>query len=535
MRRASLIASLLLVASCSGGGGGGSSPAPAPTPAPTPAPPPAGLLRVSPPTPFAAGCNGAQAGTLYINAEVEPSLAINPLNANNVVASWQQDRWSNGGSQGIVSASSFDGGTTWTTRPLAYSRCAGGSVANGGDFDRASNPWTAYSRNGAAQQLALAFTGTVFGAGSQSAMLVSRSTDNGVTWGATTSLIRDGAGFFNDKGAITTDPGDAAYVYATWDRLVASGGGPTMFARSLDNGVTWSAARPIHDPGVTSQTIGNIIVVLPNGSLVDLFTQIDFSRTAQTAFLAVIRSTDRGTTWTAPVKVADLLAVGTRDPQTGGLVRDAAIIAAIAADSAGNLLVTWQDARFTGGVRDAIAFSRSTDAGSTWSTPAAINGSLAVAAFDPFVTARADGTIGIVYYDFRDDTPVTTTLLTGLWLARSSDAGRTWTETRLAGPFDLDFAPRTDAGLFLGDYEALGATATRFVTLFTVTNADAANRTDIYAPTATLLAREAAAGAQAPWVAVIDADVSPALRREASDALLHALQSRWSGWKPPRP
>ena len=235
------------------------------------------------------------------------------------------------------------------------------------------------------------------------------------------------------------------------------------------------------------------------------------------------------------VKVADLLAVGTRDPQTGGLVRDAAILGSIAADIAGNLMVTWQDARFSGGARDAVAFARSTDAGATWTKPAAINGSLAVAAFAPVVTARADGTIGIVYYDFRDDTPVTTTLLTDVWLARSIDAGLTWTETRIAGPFDLDFAPRTDGGLFLGDYEALGATATRFVTLFAVANADAANRTDIDAPTTALLAREAAASARAPLVAVTDADVSPALRREASGALLHALGSRWPGWKPPRP
>lgn len=113
-----------------------------------------------------------------------------------------------------------------------------GSAANGGDFDRATDPRTAFALDGSAYQLALTLTGTTFGAGSQTALLVSRSNNGGATWGATTTLIRDGAGFFNDKGSITADSRDARFVYATWDRLVAAGGGPTMFARSIDNGLS---------------------------------------------------------------------------------------------------------------------------------------------------------------------------------------------------------------------------------------------------------------------------------------------------------
>lgn len=529
-----LVASLMVLASCGGGGGGG-SPAPAPAPpAPPPAPAPT-LQTVSPATPFAVACNGTQTGTLHRDAEVEPSLAVDPLDANTLVASWQQDRWSNGGSQGIVGATSTDGGATWTTRPLPFSVCAGGTVANAGDFDRASNPWTAISRNGSVQQLALAFTGVVFGAGSQSAMLASRSTDHGVTWGQTATLVRDGAGFFNDKGAIATDPADARFVYATWDRLVAAGGGPSMLARSVDNGITWSTAATIYDPGTSSQTIGNVVVVLPGGTLVDLFTQVDFSGTGsgatQRAFLAVIRSTDRGVTWSAPSRVADLLSVGTRDPQTGGNVRDAGILAEIASDATGKLVVTWQDARFSNGARDAIAFSRSTDAGLTWSTPVAINGSNGAAAFDPVVAIRGDGAIAIAYYDLRDDTADATTLLTGFWLARSTDQGRTWTETRLAGPFDLNLAPRTDAGLFLGDYEALVAGPSRFVTLFAATNDDPANPTDIVASNAlaTLAVRDAAAGARLPDESTATV-VDDRLRAQASDALGRALATRRPGW-----
>lgn len=524
-----------MLSSCGGGGGGSPPPAPVPTPIPASPPPPAASTRISPPSPFAPGCSGAQAGTLYVDAEVEPSVAVNPLDPNNLVGSWQQDRWSNGGSQGLVVANSFDGGATWMTRPLPFSRCAGGTSANGGDFDRATDPWTTFAIDGSAYQLALGFTGSIFGANSQSGLMVARSSDGGTTWGPATTLIRDGAGFFNDKGSITADPRDARFVYATWDRLVASGGGPTMLARSVDNGRTWSAAAAIYDPGINGQTLGNVIALLPDGTLVDLFTQIDFVNGTQTASLVVIRSSDRGLTWSLPIKIADLLAIGTKDPQTGARVRDAAILGEIASDPAGNLAVVWQDARFSGGARDAIAVSRSTDGGLSWSAPQAINGAPGVAAFEPIVSARADGVIGVMYFDFRDDTPDPATLLTDLWLARSADAGRTWTEVRLAGPFDLAVAPVTEAGYFLGDYQALTATASRFVSLFAAPNADLANRTDIYAAPAALLAREAAASVMPRAPSAPDGGVTPALRRQAGDALLRALQSRRPGWHRPEP
>ena len=40
-------------------------------------------------SPFAAGC-GDSAGTGYIGSEVEPHLAVNPLNPSNLIGSWQQ-------------------------------------------------------------------------------------------------------------------------------------------------------------------------------------------------------------------------------------------------------------------------------------------------------------------------------------------------------------------------------------------------------------------------------------------------------------
>ena len=77
--------------------------------------------------------------------------------------------------------------------------------------------------------------------------------------------------FFNDKPSITADPIAAANVYAVWDRLTSMNTGPTYLARSLDRGATWQTPQPIYDPGVNKQTISNVVVVLPNGALVNLF------------------------------------------------------------------------------------------------------------------------------------------------------------------------------------------------------------------------------------------------------------------------
>src|SRR5260221_13119098 len=116
MKLTPVVFAALLCLSMPGCGGGSNSsgmtqqmPPPPPTPTLDP------QYRASTATPFAPNCDGVAAvGTLYVNAEVEPSLAINPTNTSNLAAAWQQDRWSNVGARGIVAAASMDGGRTWS-------------------------------------------------------------------------------------------------------------------------------------------------------------------------------------------------------------------------------------------------------------------------------------------------------------------------------------------------------------------------------------------------------------------------------------
>ncbi|MGZ9059347.1 MAG: exo-alpha-sialidase, partial [Burkholderiaceae bacterium] len=85
-------------------------------------------IRISGDTPFAAGCTGGTlGGTEYRNAEVEPYAAVNPINPANIVAVWQQDRWSSGLANGLVTAVTLDGGATWSRTSAPFTRCGGGN------------------------------------------------------------------------------------------------------------------------------------------------------------------------------------------------------------------------------------------------------------------------------------------------------------------------------------------------------------------------------------------------------------------------
>jgi len=544
-----LALSLVAVLTACGGGGGGSPPPitalpPPTTPPPAPPPPPPSFdaqYVASGTSPFAADCEGvAQTGTNYTNAEVEPYLAINPLNGNQMVGLWQQDRWSNGSARGLMTGVSNDGGKTWSRQPTAFSRCGGGNAANGGDYMRATDPWVSFGKDGVVHKMGLATTGTNFQAGSVNAMLASRSTDGGVTWSPAATLIQDGPGFFNDKNAITADPTDARYVYAVWDRLVSTGGGPTILARSSDGGISWEPARVIHDPGTTSQTIGNVVAVLPTGDLVNVFNRIDTgSGGTNTSTAMVIRSQDKGTTWSQPIKVADMLGIGVKDPENGTPIRNGSLLPQIAVSPGGSLFVVWADARFSGGIRDGIAISRSNDGGLTWSAPVQVNGSPGVPAFMPTVHVRLDGKIGVTYFDLRSNTDSAATLLTDYWLARS-DNGTTWVENRVSGPFDLSTAPLA-SGLFLGDYMGLGSVGNVFIPFFVQTTGSLANRTDVISAPQT--SATASASASTAMVVAASAQVvaptqgragfvpSTEFRRRTHEHIVDTVEHRVPGWR----
>jgi len=469
-----------LLAACGGGSSSSSTPNPA-----TITPPSTALVRVSQASPYPTGCNGASTGINYEDAEVEPYLAINPANPSNLVGAWQQDRFSDGGAHGLVAGSSMDGGKTWKEHVLPFSVCGGGNIGNGGDYSRASDPWVSISPDGSAYVISISFSGNTLQAGSKGAVLVSRSADGGVTWGNPTALITDGASAFNDKESITADPNDSHFVYAVWDRLTNNDHGAAMFDRTVDGGATWEPFKTIYDPGVGNQTIGNEIVGLSDGTIIDLFEEIDNTASnAAVANIRLIRSSDQGASWSAPITVASNLAVGVSDPNTGDPIRTGAGIPQIAVGPGTTLAVVWQDGRFSGGAHDDVAYASSSDGGLHWTAPVQINSVPTTPAFTPSVAVLADGTVGVTYFDFRKDSPSQDSngiksLPTDYWFTSSTD-GVHWSEQHITGPFDLRQAPIAE-GYFVGDYQALGKIGSVFVPFFVqTTDKGTSDRTDAF-------------------------------------------------------
>ena len=201
---------------------------------------------------------------------------------------------------------------------------------------------------------------------------------------------------------MTADPNDADFVYAVWDRLQVSQGsienpenviglgfkGPIYFTRTTNGGDSWEPARKIYETGANKQTLGNQIVVRPQGELFDFFADITNCSNRRGGIgpvkLSYIRSDDRGQSWTKPTRVDDMIPmsliredtpidvepVACPDPTDQGAcpIRAGDLLPEVAVDAAnGNLYAVWMDARFDGGLfvvdHDNIAFSQSTDGG----------------------------------------------------------------------------------------------------------------------------------------------------------------------------
>ena len=479
-----------------------------------------------------AGCPPDSSGINFLGSEVEPWLEVNPTNPNNIVTFYQQDRYSNGGAKGNVAAVSFDGGLTWTrTVPEQRSRC----TDNDHSFERGTDPWISFGPDGTLHAMTLSVDpDPPTGGFGDNAMIYNRSTNGGLTWEQPITLRQDtDPNYLNDKNSMTADPNDPNFVYAVWDRVQDPSRaqhalenptglgfkGPIWFTRTTNGGDSWEPARKIYESGANKQTIGNQIVVRPQGQLFDFFGDIVNNSRRRggigPVLVSFIVSADRGVTWSKPRSIDDQLPMtlfrgsSTIDPEpvacpvpspTGAPcpIRSGDLIPEVDVnESNGNLYAVWMDSRFGPGgkpfegvafrdffVYDSIAFSQSTNGGQTWSDTIKVNLTPETEpigdrqAFTPSVDVGADGTVSVGYYDFRENTPDTATLLTRHYAVHCHAASEncanpaSWNEETQIGPaFNIREAPFA-RGYFLGDYVGLDHDPSSFVSGFGSTVGD---------------------------------------------------------------
>jgi hypothetical protein len=432
----------------------------------------------------------------HLNSESGALLAVNPTDPSNVIAAYEQDYWFSTGARGAVTAVSHDGGATWRASIPHFSVCAGGTPANGGNLSRAGAPRVTFASNGDAY--------VVDAPGNavhdmRTAILVAKSTDGGSTWSEPVQLANEplfGSGYVNNRGAeIVGDPSNPNIVYVSWQRehsrsdnvgWSAEGSFPhrrdtplvdEMFTRTTDGGHTWEPVRIIYQPHTGSSGFHRL-VALPGGALVDLLERVVGNpQRGDKLELAIIRSSDRGVTWSAPASAFPWHPLGNRDPDTGLGISwgNVAVTADLTPGSPGfgNLHAVFHNASPSGGEND-IMLVTSTDGGKTWSRQVRVDKSPAgVDALLPSVAVAAHGTLGVGYYDFRTNTAAPGAA-TDVWFTHchpGSDCSQpsSWQEVHIGGPFDIERGPTCPVGLNIGFTMGLQAVGDRFLALFAQT------------------------------------------------------------------
>lgn len=359
----------------------------------------------------------------------EPSIMLDPLNTNRMVA----------GSNIANVYYSTDAGQTWSEIIQTSSFGVWGDpvfvVDTAGDFYHfhLSNP---------------SFGNWI------DRIVCQKSTDGGVTWndGSFTGLNGTAA---QDKEWVAIDR-NTNTLYMTWTHFDAYGTSDPqdssliLFSKSTDAGMSWSNPITISDGAgdcVDSDNTmeGAVPTIGPNGEVYVSWIGKD------TLFFD--KSTDGGTTW-LPNDIVVTNIPGGWNYTIPGLYRCNGLPVTIcdtASSSAynGNIYINWTDQR--NGLTDTdVWLIKSTDGGTTWSSPTRVNDD--VAGKHQFLTwmtvDQANGNLWFVFYDRRNYS----NSLTDVYMARSTDGGTTFENFKVS---ESPFLPTS--GVFFGDYTNIAA------------------------------------------------------------------------------
>src|SRR5439155_4689807 len=210
-----------------------------------------------------------------------------------IVSAFQVGRFYDGGASNIGWATSTDGGAHWSNGFLPGIT----KIANAANpWDRATDPAVAYDAKHAAwliSSLPLTTTSGVRG----TAVLASRSTNGGLSWGNPITVVSATGNNNFDKNWIGCDdfPASPFYgnCYTAWDDN--GNGNRFLVSTSNDGGLTWGS-----QVSNGFSVLGVQPVVQPNGTVVVV------SDTGSESAIYASRSTNGGVTFDAPVTVATI-------------------------------------------------------------------------------------------------------------------------------------------------------------------------------------------------------------------------------------
>ncbi|MDQ6740547.1 MAG: exo-alpha-sialidase, partial [Actinomycetota bacterium] len=358
------------------------------------------------------------------DAQVNYALAVNPVNPDRVLAGYDSY-----GPNAITSgyALSSDAGRTWTGDRF-YDTWISNTMPSGNTsvgFDRAGTGYLV------SQVLGQAATGYVV-----------LTTTTGSTWSMPVPIALSDYSQYRSQAHLAVDarPSSplAGSLYVAW-RYFTTGPLGIRLRYSRDAGRTWSQDVLVSDVGNEAGEQPSIQVA-GDGSIYTAFGANDTN-------LYLDRSTDGGVTWGTDQAITggpitpiggldaeghELLLLG--DSNGDGVVINNDPSIAVAASDPRTVYAVWNDGRWetdftiyghTGRHAD-VAFSRSTDAGVTWSAPIRLNDDPQGNGIDqwaPNIATGPDGRVGVTWNDRRDDP---NHVLYARYYSESTDGGLTW-------------------------------------------------------------------------------------------------------------
>ena len=371
--------------------------------------------------------------------EVEPHMLAN---GSTLVAAFQTGRIAPGGSTDIGWATSQDGGNTWTHGFLPGLTTGEGT----GPYDAVSDPAVAYDAKHAVWMIASL---PISNSSSTPAVVVSRSTDGGLTWQNPVNV--DPTAESSDKNWIVCDSTASSPYYGNcyveWDNPAAND--EIFMNTSSDGGLTWSASVATAN---AASGIGGQPLVQPSGTVIVPIEN------ATGATINAFQSTNGGASWSAPALVANIQ----YHTDAGGIRSGPLPSAAI--DGAGTVWTVWEDCRFRSGCStNDLVYSTSSD-GLNWSAVTRIPIDDTSSTVDHFIpgigvdpaTSGSSAHVALHYYYYSQNNCAQTSCQLYVGFISSASGGTSWNSpsTLTSAAMALTWLPNSQNGLMVGDYIA---------------------------------------------------------------------------------